>query len=270
MKKLMIFRFALLVLLVIATGGAILVMRMGYLNINPHSLCPYSAVCFGIPTWRGLFTSNPFIISSVVGLIILLLTPFTGRLFCGWLCPVGAIQEVLYKLTNSRKKGRAKSVIPDRIHNKLKYLKYLILLMNIVFAYFLIQALYMNACPIISLANIGNSLIIGAVVLFLFGILSLFVERFFCKYLCPYGALMSILLKVGNMLRIPRIMLGINREKCISCSLCSGNCPMQIEVDKESKVSDINCILCQRCKDKCPRQVIDCEFCNERKKNEKN
>lgn len=270
MKKLMIFRFALLVLIVLATGTAIFLMRMGIVNINPHGLCPYSFVCFGIPTWQGLFSANPFIIASLVGLLILLLTPFLGRLFCGWLCPVGAIQEVLYRITNVRKKGRAKSVISDKWHNRLKYLKYFILFINLLFAYFMIQALYMNACPVIAIANIGNYLIISAITLFIFALSSLFVERFACRYLCPYGALMSILLKLGNVLKIPRIMLKINKEKCVSCELCSGNCPMQIEVDRDAKVTNSECILCQRCRDKCPRQGIDCDFCNERGKNEKN
>lgn len=268
MKKLMLFRFSLLVLLVLATGGVIFVMRMGYLNINPHGLCPYSAVCFGIPTWREFFTSNPFIIGSSVGLIILALTPFLGRVFCGWLCPLGAIQEVLFRITNGKPKGNAKASVSDKWHKRLKYVKYIVLLMNIAFAFLLIQALYMNLCPVIAFSNIGNYLIISAITLFVFVISSLFIERFACRYLCPYGALMSLLLKLGNFLKIPRFMLTVNKEQCVNCSLCSSNCPMQIYVDKQLKVKDIDCILCQRCKAKCPRQGIGCEFCDERENNE--
>ncbi len=270
MKKLMIFRFALLVLITLATGTAILLMRMGVININPHGLCPYSFVCFGIPTLKGFFTSNPFIIGSAIGLLILLLTPLTGRLFCGWLCPLGAIQEVLYRVTNPKKKGKIKAVISDKWHKRLKYLKYFILLMNIVFAYFLIQWIYMNACPVIAFANIGNFFIISAIILFIFVVGSVFIERFACRYLCPYGALMNILLKVSNFLKIPRVMLKINKEMCVNCELCSGNCPMQIAVDEKPKVIDSECILCQRCREKCPRKGIGCDFCNEREKNEKN
>jgi len=128
----------------------------------------------------------------------------------------------------------------------------------------------MNACPVIAFANIGTYLIISAVILFIFVVGSLFVERLGCRYLCPYGALMSLLLKVGNILKIPRLLLSINKEMCVNCELCSGSCPMQIDVDKESKVTDTECILCQRCKEKCPRQGIGCEFCSDRGKNEKN
>ncbi len=269
MKNLMKFRFVLLVLITLTTGTAIFLMRMGYLNINPHGLCPYSFVCFGIPTWRALFTSNPFIISSIVGISILVLTPFLGRLFCGWLCPIGAIQEVLYKLTNASPKGKVKRVISDKWHNRLKNLKYFILLMNIIFAYFLIQGIYMNGCPVIAFANIGNFLIISAIILFIFIVASLFIERFGCRYLCPYGALMSILLKLSNFLKIPRVMLKINKAMCVNCDLCSGNCPMQIDVDDKPKVIDSECILCHRCREKCPRKGIGCDFCNAREKNEK-
>lgn len=265
----MIIRFILLVLLVLSTGATILISRIGVLNANPHALCPYSFICFGIPTLRGFFTSNPFIISSVVGLIILISTLFLGRLFCGWLCPLGAIQEVLHKLTNGKIKGKAKPLISDKCHNRLKYFKYIVLLINIAFAYYLIQALYMNGCPVIALANIGNYLLISGIVIFIILTLSLFIERIWCRYFCPYGALMSLVMKIGNVLKIPRLMLKINKEKCVTCELCSSNCPMQIDVDKNSKVIDSECILCQRCKYKCPLNGIDCEFCKEQTTNEK-
>lgn len=267
MKKLQIFRQSLLIFLFLASGGAIFLLRMGYLKLNPHGLCPYSFVCFGIPAWRGFFAANPFVIASSVGLIILLLTPFLGRIFCGWLCPLGAIQEILYRLTN-RKKVKVKPLITAKWDKRLKNLKYLILLMNLLLAYFLIQGLYMNACPVIALSNIANYLIISAITLFILALSSLFIERFGCRYLCPYGALMSLLLKVGNLLKIPRLLIKVNKSKCINCKLCSDNCPMQIEVEGTSQVTDSDCILCQRCRLKCPTQVINCEFCKEQIKDE--
>ncbi len=268
MKKLMAFRFSLLILLVIASGVAIFAMRMINLNVNPHGLCPYSFVCFGIPSWKGFFASNPFVIASSVGLAILVLTPFLGRLFCGWLCPLGAIQEVLFRLTNGKPKGKVKPNISETWHKRLSFFKYLVLFMNVILAFFLVQALYMNACPVIALSNIGNYLVIGAITLFIFVVSSLFVERFYCRYFCPLGALMNLIIKLGNFLKIPRIMIKVNKEKCVNCKLCSSNCPMQIDVERDSKVTDSDCILCQRCKTKCPVDTIDCSFCNEREKNE--
>ena len=79
---------------------------------------------------------------------------------------------------------------------------------------------------------------------------------------------MSLLLKVGNFLKIPRLMLRIDKERCVNCDLCSGNCPMQIDVDEKAKVTNTECMLCQRCKVKCPRNCIDCTLCNERENNE--
>lgn len=268
MKKIMIIRFSVLVMLTLLVATAIVLERLGVYNLNPHGLCPYSLVCFGIPTWRGLFSANPFIIASVLGALILLVTPFLGRIFCGWLCPLGAIQEVLYRITNKRRKGKIKPAVSAKVDKVLKNLKYVILLVNIIFAVLLIQALYMNACPLIAFANIGNYLKISAIVLFIFLLSSIFVERFGCKYLCPYGAAMSLILKVANYLKLPRLMLRINKAMCVNCELCSSNCPMQIPVEDKASVIDSDCILCLRCKQKCPRNGIDCAYCNENKEKE--
>ncbi|MBI9032755.1 4Fe-4S binding protein [bacterium] len=268
MKKLMIFRFTLLILITLVTGLGIFLTRMNYLKVNPHVLCPYSFICFGIPALQGFFSRNPVIIGSIVGAIILLLTPVLGRWFCGWLCPLGAIQEIFYKLTNGKSKGKVKPLISDNWDKRLKLIKYFVLLGNIFFAYFLIQALYMKACPLVALANLGNYLLVSSIVFFIIMISSLFVERIWCRYFCPYGALMSLLLLLGNLLRIPRIMLKVNKSMCVDCGLCSANCPMQIKVEDKNQVSNSECILCQRCKAKCPRQGIDCEFCNKGGKDE--
>ncbi len=266
MKKVMLIRILILAFIALASFTAIALERFGVININPHSLCPYSLICFGIPSLRGFFSANPFYIATLIGLIILGLSPFLGRIFCGWICPIGAIQEVLYRLGNGQLKGRKKYLIRAKWDKILKKLKYLVLVMNIILATLLIQALYMAACPVIALANIATYLIISAIILFVFLLASLFIERFACRYLCPFGAMMSLMLKLGNKLKIPRLMLKINKEMCVNCELCSSNCPMQIDVDEKSKVADSECIMCFRCKAKCPRKGIDCEFCNDKDK----
>lgn len=264
MKKVMLIRFSILSLVILASVTALVLERFGVWGINPHGLCPYSFVCFGLPTLRGFFTANPFIIATLLGLIILFLTVFLGRIFCGWLCPLGAIQELLYRISNGAQKGKKKYLLTAKWDKKLKFFKYFILLMNIVLASLLFQAIYMAACPVIALANIGNYILISAIILSAFLIASVFVERFACRYLCPYGALMSIILKISNKIKLPRLMLKINKDMCVNCELCSSNCPMQIDVDEKVKVTDSDCIMCFRCKAKCPLKGIDCEFCNER------
>lgn len=264
----MIVRFSILSFIVLITFIAIVLEGLGIISLNPHGLCPYSLVCFGLPSLRNLFTANPFVISTIIGLSLLILTPFIGRLFCGWLCPMGAIQELLYRLSNGKLKGRKKYLISTKWDRILKSLKYGILALNIVLATLLIQALYMNACPVMAIANIGSYLKISAIVLLLFLTASLFIERFACRYLCPFGAMMSILLKISNKLKIPRLMIKVNKEMCVNCDLCSSNCPMQIRVDEKSKVTDSDCIMCFRCKAKCPRKGIDCQYCNEEDKHE--
>jgi len=87
---------------------------------------------------------------------------------------------------------------------------------------------------------------IGAIVLVLVVIASLYVSRAFCKYLCPAGAIYALLGRLSP-LRIVR-----DPETCINCGKCSRECPMDIEVHKAETVRSSECIACMRCVDVCP------------------
>lgn len=260
MKRVSSVRLIVQVLLIGLSGVLIYLMNSGSSHISPHGVCPYSFVCFGVPTLASRLASNPFIFASLAGAVILLSTLVLGRAFCGWVCPVGAIQEFIYK-ANGKQRNNKRPLISKKRHDRLKYLKYLVLIMNLVLAYHLIQFLYMNLCPVIALSNIGKPVIISSATLALFILSSLFVERFFCKYLCPLAAVMNITQFLGKFLRIPRRKVTIDKSKCLNCSLCSKNCPMQIAVEAKSEVDDVECIMCQRCHQACPVQIVNSEYC---------
>ncbi len=162
--------------------------------------CPLGA-------FQYLFTAEGVAFLGLSGLVILLLpmlfSVFYGRVFCGWVCPMGAVQEFLYRIhVPGRISPRGK------VHSKLRYLNHVIL-------FGLIAAILLNRYGIISLKwnapfcqidpfhtiftlFLSGSLIIAGVTI----LLSIFVKRFFCRYLCFYGAALTILGKLRLYSRI--------------------------------------------------------------------
>ena len=106
---------------------------------------------------------------------------------------------------------------------------------------------------LINVAN-GIRIVTGVVLILLIIISSLFIERVFCRYLCPLGGVFTLISK----LRLFNIKKDLN--KCIDCNLCSKKCPMNIDVNKETseynKVKSSECIDCFKCINTCPVNAL--------------
>jgi polyferredoxin len=101
---------------------------------------------------------------------------------------------------------------------------------------------FQNVDPYYALFNLFGEVSLTAVLaLAAVVILSLFIERPFCKYACPYGALMGL----TNFLRI----FGIRRKAsgCVQCKACDRACPMNIDVSASGTVRDVRCVSCLKC-----------------------
>jgi ferredoxin len=182
--------------------------------------------------------------SSVIlmGLILLLAVLF-GPVFCGWVCPLGTIQEWIGKVGRKVFGKRYNHFIPGRLDHYMRYLRYGVL----VWVVFVIarsgQLLFERVDPYNALFTFWTkeaempSLIILALTLGA----SLLIERPWCKYLCPYGALLGLF----NKFRIFKIIR--NEESCISCGKCDRSCPMNIPVSNRKTVKDSQCISCLKC-----------------------
>jgi ferredoxin-type protein NapH len=188
----------------------------------------------------------------------LLIGVLFGRLFCGWVCPFGFIQDLLYKLP----------VRKIEIPRKTNLLKYFVLAIG-VFAipFFLGEETFYSFCRIcpasalqvtipnlvmsgfvkISISNfIKISVLIG--ILFLTALNS----RAFCKTLCPIGALLAPL----NMLSFRTV--NVSSNACISCKKCDEICPTQVK--PSGRINEgipasraFDCIVCSECKKVCPK-----------------
>ena len=197
-------------------------------------------------------TKTPAYVFGIIILFGLLL----GRTICGWLCPVGLGQELLYKIKTPKAKK-------NRVTRVLSYFKYVVLvaLVVIVPLYYAIPGFCEYICPagtfeggIGLLANETNAGLLGILgplftwkftLLVLIIVASIFFFRFFCRFLCPLGAL------YGFFCRVAMLGVKLDKNKCTDCGLCIGVCKMDIK-----NVGDHECIHCGACISVCPAKAI--------------
>jgi polyferredoxin len=241
-----IFFFVLIALIAInktlveAGGGFAL-----FSSASLHALCPFG----GVTTIYQFFTTGTFVKKIHESSFILMIIGFIlavgfGPLFCGWVCPLGSAQEWFGKLGRKLFKKRYNHFIPPAIDNILRYLRYGVM----VWVLYMVAitgeiTIFQDIDPYFALFNFYTSEVAigGVVVLLLTLSLSLFVERPWCKYACPYGAVLGI----TNLFRVFKIVR--QKETCISCKACDRECPMNISVSESRVVRNHQCISCMKC-----------------------
>ncbi|WP_100064962.1 4Fe-4S binding protein [Miniphocaeibacter massiliensis] len=209
--------------------------------------CPLGSLQFAIAK---ISNKLPF---YTVG-TLLILGSFLGRLICGFLCPFGLIQEILYKIPTPKLKK-------NKFTRKLTSLKYIFLVLFILVLPIILNtpAFCKYICPAgtieagIPLVIFGNQFdnIVGflfnwklALAIFIV-LMCIFVYRGFCKFICPLGAIYSFFNKYSIF------GITVNEKKCINCSKCVKVCKMDIKV-----VNDRECINCGECISYCPTDAI--------------
>jgi len=221
----------------------------------------------GVEGWlpiAGLLNLKAFLVSGRVPLIhpaaMVLLIAFAAmslvfrRSFCSWFCPVGTISEQLWKL--GRRLFRRNWMLPRWADLGLRSIKYLLL------GFFLFAAL---AMPLESIEAFMHSpygviadvkmleffqdlSVAGSVLLAVLILSSIFVTNFWCRYACPYGALMG-LVALASPIRIRRQL-----DKCIDCGKCARACPSLLPVDRLIQIRSAECLGCMECVASCPAE----------------
>jgi polyferredoxin/uncharacterized protein with FMN-binding domain len=203
------------------------------------------------------FTVQDYLAQILLITGTILLTVFTGRFFCGWMCSFGALMDLLHFLSTKLTKKRVR--INEKLDTVLKGLKYFVLAFSIVVIWTLGNTIFTQANPwnvfgmLTSFSNVTAlpafiaEMKIGAVLLALIIIGGFFIERFFCRYLCPLGAIFAIFSK-------PRILKIRKHEgECGKCMGCSKSCSMGINLNAVDTVNSGECINCLKCLDGCHR-----------------
>jgi len=189
--------------------------------------------------------------SLVEFVAVMLLTIVMGRWFCGWLCAFGAYNDLIYFI--ARKVFKVKFRVNEKVDSILKYTKYVVLIFIIIISWTMGSDILGTTSPwdafgqITDLPTVFSSLIIGLILLVLITIGAFFVERFFCRYLCPLGAVFSIISRLG--------ITKINKPKadCGKCRACTVNCSMGLKLYKVNGARGGDCINCLKCTEVCPR-----------------
>ena len=216
-----------------------------------HAICPFGAVeTIGRFITQGKYipkteASNFWLFFSSIGA-----TLFVGALFCGWICPLGSIQDLFGRLGKKIFKKRYNNFIPAGVDRALGYLRYVTLVLIVVQTTRMINLAFVKVDPYYALYHFwtGEALPSAIIVLVVVLLASLFVERPWCRWLCPFGAVQGIIQLVSPW-KIRR-----NSEKCIDCGLCSKACPMNIDVARKKAVMDTRCNRCGECLAACPKE----------------
>ena len=224
-----------------------------------HGVCPFGGVAtIGRVVAGGFFVprtgaGNLFALAATPGASV-----FFGALFCGWLCPLGSVQEWVWKLGSrlglNGKRGAASS-LPDAVLSAgrkaaavLPLLRYFTLVFIVFVTYRSFNLVFSNIDPYYALFHVWTGTALPAAVAVLGAVLaaSLFVYRPWCRFLCPFGAVQGFAGKFAPF------SIRRNIDLCTDCKACDRVCLSGVKPSAALKVSDTRCNRCLECVAACP------------------
>lgn len=193
----------------------------------------------------------------VLLITFLLMSVLTKKSFCSWLCPVGTLSEALWKL-GQRLLGRNFVLWKwlDFILRSVKYLllgffvKILLIDMSVFDISDFLHSPYWSLADVKMLHFFTAMSRVTIAVICVTALLSLLYKNFWCRYLCPYGALLG-LVSMGSLFKIRR-----NKKSCTACGQCARVCPSLLPVDRYAVIYSPECTGCLTCVSTCPHDSL--------------
>ncbi len=172
--------------------------------------------------------------------------------FCGWICPVGTLSQYFW-MAGEKLFGK-NFRLPKWADLPLRSIKYLAMAFFVVMIGLIIRTSmmvlffitdYYKIVDVRTMKFFTEMSTTTAVFLVVVGLLSLFYKNFWCRYLCPYGALLGLVSRLSPS-KITR-----NEDKCVHCGNCSKHCPALIDVEHQKEVTSVECFGCLTCVSHC-------------------
>jgi polyferredoxin len=214
------------------------------------------AAIMALRAWMATGVFDPL---HPAGLVVLVATLATAWLFrralCGWICPLGALSEALGAL-GKKLLGRTLAV-PKWVDRGLLAVKYALLawIFNVFFLIPAGQAVAFLRLPYYAVSDVKmfemftNLGPLGLGIIGGMAVFSIFIKSFWCRYLCPYGALQGVLGLLSP------ILLQRDKDACVSCNRCNEVCPNRVDVaHANGLVVTSECMGCTACVSACPKE----------------
>ena len=251
--------FILYVTVVHVAGGE----SASNLTASPEAFCPFGGLetFYKYITSGGTYVPHTHLSNLVLAAAVLVTALLLRSAFCGWICPLGFIQDVIHsfsawlqkRFVPLRKFFRALSQRGQPLwaflDKYLRFVKYGVLIWAITGAAIYGVMVFKDYDPWSALINIAEwTFTPGLVVLGLTLVGSLFVERPWCRYACPLGAASGLLGKLSP------VYLKREAESCTNCKICTKACPMGLNVHSANVITSVDCMSCLECVGECPRE----------------
>jgi len=201
--------------------------------------------------------SNGVIAAGLIFWVLAFAVTFiVGRAFCGYLCPLGAEQEIIDRVVKTDLRA-----VPY-----LRYVKYLLAALWVGGAVFL--AAGSGGLVLDPLYGLGSGLppwsaamyaFLYAMTIGVFILVLVLGRRGICKYFCPMSVVFIGITGLKDLLKIPSLHLESESKDCIRCNKCTTACPMSLPVQKmveENRMQNPECITCGNCIGNCPKNAI--------------
>jgi polyferredoxin len=234
------------------------------ITASPEAFCPLGGLetFYKYITSGGLFVPHTHLSNLVLGAAVLVTALLLRSAFCGWICPLGFLQDIIHGFSawlqkhfmpvrkffrTLEQRGQPVWIFLDKYH--LRFSKYGVLAWALSGAAIYGVMVFKDYDPWSALINIDEWVFTpGLVVLGLTLVASLFVERPWCRYACPLGAASGLVGKLSP------VYLKRNADACTSCKICTKACPMGLDVHTPSTITSVDCVSCLECVGECPRE----------------
>jgi polyferredoxin len=229
---------------------------------SPEAYCPFGGL---ESLYQFIVTGGSTVphthLSNLVMLVAVLVTALLLRsAFCGWICPLGFIQDMISRFSaflgkhlpfyrRGMKSLKTRLAPLSFLDRYLRLIKYGVLIWAVVGAAIYGVMVFRDYDPWSALINIAEfSFTPGLIVLGVTLVGAFFVERPWCRYACPLGAASGLLGKFSP------VYLKREESACKVCKVCTTACPMGLPVHTADTIKSADCIACLECVGACPRQ----------------